>query len=290
MAVTSTCSEPNEKIAYDVIGPFKYPNKGKLYSLTIQDSFSKFVKFCPLEDCTSKSIAKALIEEWILNFGIPRVLLSDNGPNLCGEVMAEVARYFGIARITTAIGYPQANGSCERVHQTFGAYLRTTEQDMQQDADWAMRCKMAAYAINTTVHKTTGYTPHQLMYGRPPRLISAIHTDKPFITAESYIRELQLIQNEMWAKAKESTNKAKQATADRDVRVHPKRKTEDYKVGQMVWVKTETLQGKHNRTVNPWKGPFQVLEVTEHNLKIKKRLRETVVNKAHCSPRETTDM
>lgn len=61
MAIASTSFSPNEKIAFDVIGPFRFPNKSKLYGLTIQDDFSKFTKFCALEDCTANSIAKALV-------------------------------------------------------------------------------------------------------------------------------------------------------------------------------------------------------------------------------------
>lgn len=84
---TVTSSEPNEKIAFDIIGPCKYPDGRKLYGLTIQDDFTKYILFCGIRDCTAETVAKALIENWILYFGIPKILLSDNCSNLCGEVM-----------------------------------------------------------------------------------------------------------------------------------------------------------------------------------------------------------
>lgn len=96
LSLTSTASEPNERIAFDVIGPFKYPNKRKLYGLTIQCDFSKFILFCGIHDCTAEAVASALVENWILYYGIPKILLSDNGANLCGEVMTQIASYFNI--------------------------------------------------------------------------------------------------------------------------------------------------------------------------------------------------
>lgn len=284
MAISSTCVKPNEKIAYDVIGPFRTACNGKLYGLTIQDDFSKFTKFCALEDCSAKEVARALVEEWILCYGLPRELVSDNGRNLVGEVMGEIARYFGIARILTALGHPQANGAVEKTHQRLSEFIRATDEDLEKDAHWAMRLKLASYAFNTTRHSSTHYSPHQLMFGQAPRLISAIHTDKPFATPNSYIRELQLVQNELWAKARENIIAVKEKQAERDIKTKPKRQIETYVVGQKVLVKAETLQGKANRMEPVWKGPFEIAQVGEHSVLIKKRNRLCRISFADVKP------
>ena len=114
--VTATVSQPNERIAFDIIGPFKYPDGRKQYGLTIQDEFTKFIKFCGVKDCTAETVARHLIDDWILHYGIPKILVSDNGSNLCGEIMTSVANYFNIKRITTSIAHPQSNASVERAH------------------------------------------------------------------------------------------------------------------------------------------------------------------------------
>lgn len=284
MAITSTSFSPNEKIAFDVIGPFRFPNKSKLYGLTIQDDFSKFTKFCALEDCTANSIAKALVEDWILCYGIPRELISDNGGNLCGEVLTQVAKYFGIARVFTSIGHPQSNGAVEKTHQRLSEFIRVTDAELEEDADWSMRLKLASYAFNTTRHSTLGFTPHQIMFGRPPRLISAIYNDVPFVTANSYIGELQRVQNELWETARARIVNVKEKTAERDMLAKPKRKIEEYVKGQMVLIKTETLKGKVNRTVPVWQGPFEIAEVGDHIVWVKKRNRITRVNKGNIKP------
>lgn len=85
LSLTATVSEPNLGIAFDIIGPFKYPDGRKLYGLTIQDEFSKYIEFCGIKDCAAETIAKALIESWILCYGIPKILVSNNGSNHVGK-------------------------------------------------------------------------------------------------------------------------------------------------------------------------------------------------------------
>lgn len=163
MVLTTTSTMANQRVAFDVIGPFKYSNERKLYGLTIQDDLTKFIKFCAIKDCTADSIAKAFVEEWIYNFGIPKELLSDNGANLCGELMTQLARYLGISRVTTSIAHPQSNGAVERCHARLGEIIRATDSELEIDTEWATKLKMASYCFNTTVHQATGYSPHHLM-------------------------------------------------------------------------------------------------------------------------------
>lgn len=115
MTHTVTSSEPNEKIAFDIIGSFKYPDGRKLYGLTIQDDFTKYILFVGIKDCTAPTVARALIDNWILYFGIPKILLSDNGSNLCGEIMTNIAnvrrfrkKYSGINKADVKLFVPGA--------------------------------------------------------------------------------------------------------------------------------------------------------------------------------------
>lgn len=282
MALTTTCSAPNERIAYDIIGPFKYPSRGNRYALTIQDDFTKYITFCALEDCTAESVAKALIEEWILVFGIPREILSDNGPQLVGEVMTKVQDYFGIDRILTSIGCPRSNGSVEKAHLRLAEFMRATENEMEAFRNWTMKLKLAAYSHNTTIHRTTGFSPHHLMFGTKPRLISAVHTADPFLTGDTYIDHLQNTLHEIWSTAKERTLESKINSISRDHEKHPRRQNDDFVIGQKVLVTTETLKGKVNRTEPVYSGPFDIIAVNEHSLIIQKRKRESVVNKGNC--------
>lgn len=283
LSLTVSSSQPNEKIAFDVIGPFKYPQNQKLYGLTIQDEFSKYILFCGIKDCTAETIGKALVENWILYFGIPKILLSDNGSNLCGEVMTSISSYFNIKRIHTSVAHPQSNGSVERAHARLAEFVRATETEIENDVSWKSKLQLASYCYNTTVQTTTGYSPYYLMFGRHPRLITAV--GQPLeLHKDSYLDKFHSNLSIVWERAKQNIQRKKQLAIDRDDRDTQRRRIEMFSVGDQVLIKTATFKGRTNRTEPIWMGPYKVTEVRDTNIVIKKRNRTSVINKANCKP------
>lgn len=284
MTLTVTSGEPNEKIAFDVVGPFKYPDGRKLYGLTIQDDFTKYILFVGVKDCTAPTIAKALVDNWILYFGIPKLLLSDNGSNLCGDIMTDVASFFNIKRITTSIAHPQSNGGVERAHARLAEFIRATDSEIEESLDWESRLRTASHCYNTTVHSTTGYTPFYLMFGRHPRLITAIGNEVELMK-DTYLEAFQKNLKEIWIRARQNIENMKIKEVNRDKQKTNKRTIIDYKVDDEVWVRTEALRGKVNRMENPWTGPLVVLDVKENSLDVRRfRKKYSGINKADVKP------
>lgn len=60
------------------------------------------------------------------------------------------------------------NGQCERFNQTLLKMLGTLGE--YQKSDWTAHVPTLVHAYNATFHKTTGYFPFFLMFGRHPRL------------------------------------------------------------------------------------------------------------------------
>lgn len=281
LSVTTTASEPNEKVAFDVIGPFKYPDGRKLYGLTIQDEFSKFILFCGIRNCTAEVIAKAFVEKWILYYGIPKFLLSDNGSNLCGEIMTNVAAYFNIKKITTSIAHPQSNASVERAHARLAEFVRATETEIEESTSWEDKLKMASYCYNSTVHATTGYTPYFLMFGRQARPISGLTRDVGLVP-DSYLVKFDSNLKAVWRKARENIIKSKEVAMVRENKKVQRRVMDEFKVGDKVLVKVEVFKGRVNRTEPVWTGPFVIAQVNRDSVLIKKRNRQSLINKSRC--------
>ena len=70
-----------EFISMDVLGPLPTSRNGHRYILVITDRFYKMTVAVPMADQTAYTVAHALIDRWVACFGIPIVLLSDNGSN-----------------------------------------------------------------------------------------------------------------------------------------------------------------------------------------------------------------
>ena len=73
-------------------------NNGYQYLLLIGDIFSKFVHAVPLKDQTAPKIVDAFLRNWIYIHGSPFYLLSDQGSNIDGEVIAEICNELGIEK------------------------------------------------------------------------------------------------------------------------------------------------------------------------------------------------
>jgi transposase InsO family protein len=69
-------------------------------------------------------IAKLLIEELILVYGVPEALLSDRGTNLLSHLMMDICGLMGIQKLNTTAYHPQCDGMVERFNRTLKMMLR----------------------------------------------------------------------------------------------------------------------------------------------------------------------
>ncbi|KAG2872462.1 hypothetical protein PC117_g28023 [Phytophthora cactorum] len=69
--------------------------------------------------------------------------------------------------------HPQTDGQTERVNRVLGDLLKSYAHSFQQ---WSDCLPMAEFAINNSVHASTGHTPFYVNAMRHPRLPSVGHT------------------------------------------------------------------------------------------------------------------
>ena len=103
-------SIPFQKITWDIMGTLPPLVKGKRYILVITDLFTKWVEAFPLQETSSETLASILLNEVICRFGTPKVLHSDQGRNLCSNLISPSCDLLGIHRTNTTAHHPQGNG------------------------------------------------------------------------------------------------------------------------------------------------------------------------------------
>ena len=81
------------------------------------DYYSKFFEVSHLPNSKSKTVINH-IKPQLARYGIPEVIVSDNGSELSSHEFAEFAREYGFKHITSSLRYPQSNGLAERAVQT----------------------------------------------------------------------------------------------------------------------------------------------------------------------------
>ena len=70
---------PFERIALDIMGPLPESQQGNRYILVISDYFTRWVEAFAMADQEACTVADVLVKGFILRFGVPRQLHSDQG-------------------------------------------------------------------------------------------------------------------------------------------------------------------------------------------------------------------
>ena len=122
-------TEPFEKMATDIVGPFPRLRHGFKYLLTTICLASKYPDVVPIRDISAATVAEGLIEIFSRT-GIPRVLLSDQGTQFVSSLVKALCDRLGISRITTSTYHPQSNGCLERLHGTLVPMIRKSIGDI----------------------------------------------------------------------------------------------------------------------------------------------------------------
>ena len=76
---------PFDKWGIDIVGPFPKGKGQKKFLIVAIEYFSKWVEAEPVETITEARIIDFLWKNIICRFGLPRVLISDNGTQFCGQ-------------------------------------------------------------------------------------------------------------------------------------------------------------------------------------------------------------
>ncbi len=136
--------------------------------LVMTDVFSKYTLAVPTRDQRAASVAQALVTEWFYKFGIPGRLHSDQGRSFESLLIRQLCDLYGVKKSRTTPYHPAGNYQCERFNRTLHNLLRTLPASRKRD--WVACLPQVIFCYNTTLHQTTGESPHLLMLGQEPRL------------------------------------------------------------------------------------------------------------------------
>lgn len=122
--------EPNHVWAVDHKGWITLGDGGRCEPLTIADSYSRFVLVASAGSNTRAEQAKPVMERVFREYGLPRVIRSDNGPPFASTGATGLGSLsvwwikLGIRPERITPGKPQQNGRLERFHLTLLEAMR----------------------------------------------------------------------------------------------------------------------------------------------------------------------
>ena len=158
-------SEPFEVLAMDLVGPFPKGKGGYTHLLTTICMSSKWPEAIPLKSTTARAVAEGMMQVFART-GIPLQVLTDQGSQFVGSLVAHLCRDLHIDKVKTAPYHPECNGVVERMYGTLGAML-TKAASLGQD--WVGQVPFALFALRSSPNRDTGFSPFQLVYGHSVR-------------------------------------------------------------------------------------------------------------------------
>ncbi|PIK54590.1 hypothetical protein BSL78_08521 [Apostichopus japonicus] len=159
---------PMERVAMDILGPLPVTDTGNRYILCVADYFTKWTEAYAIPNQEAVTVARVFVEQFVLRFGVPLQLHTDQGRNFESNLFKELAQLLGIDKTRTTAFHPQSDGMVERFNRTLEAMLSAVVSENQRDWDeWLPHVTMA---YRSSVHETTGETPSVMMLGREMNL------------------------------------------------------------------------------------------------------------------------
>ncbi|XP_052109199.1 uncharacterized protein LOC107460736 [Arachis duranensis] len=158
-----TSSRPFSQWGVDLLGPFPVgPGQVKYLIVTI-DYYTKWIEAEPLASISSSNCRKFMWRQVITRFGIPEVVISDNGTQFTDKKFTEFLTGLGIRQKFFSVEHPQTNRQVESANKIILLGLKK-RLDNKKGA-WADELASVLWSYRTTEQSSTKETPFRLTYG-----------------------------------------------------------------------------------------------------------------------------
>ena len=227
--------------------------------LVVTDHFTRHAQAFPTRDQTALTVARTLWRKYIIHYGIPERIHSDQGKCFQAAIIQELCTLLGMEKSRTTPYHPQGNGMTERFNSTLLNMLGTLQPS--QKTDWKEHVETLTHAYNCTKHSSTGYSPFYLMFMREPRIaLDLAHTkeeeDDWGSDEVDYVARLRHTLEEAHRQAEINAEEARK----KQKRQHDKRtRPAEFAIGDRVLVANKGLRGRR-KIADRWEtDPYLVV-------------------------------
>ncbi|CAF1526076.1 unnamed protein product [Adineta steineri] len=230
---------PYSVISMDFCGPFVESPRENKFVLIISDLFTRHVTAVATSTNTAEITAMALYREVFCRYGVCSTLLTDQGTHFNNNLMRALTHLFGYNHIYSTAYHPQTNAVTERFNASFKVQISKLED--KHHHNWDDYLDPVVFAYNTAKHKTTQFSPFELLFGRSPQLPIDLPPQfytfaRPNICFENLQRILQVYHQQAQNNiiAQQQSNK---------VRYDKHRSDPHFQIGDHVFTKIFTARG-----------------------------------------------
>jgi hypothetical protein len=162
------------------------------YIVTFMDRATRWFEYILVKDISAATVAEVFLSHWVCRFGVPLILVTDQGRQFEAELFTQLSAVIGFHRFRTSAYHPQSNGILERFHRTLKASLRAHKED------WLITLPIVCLALRCIPNENS-ISPFTAMTGSniltPPGLFNSNQpSDSERLTAiQTLCRQLKQI-------------------------------------------------------------------------------------------------
>ena len=174
---------PLSRLSMDLkVMPKSY--KGHKFILCIIDEVTNYIITVPIYYSRSEEIGDVLIENIILKYCIPDYIIMDQDSAFMSIHMNYMFQRLNIKIETVA---PYNHQSLQAEHGIKSLTTNLTKHLREQGKMWPKYLPLVTLAYNTLNSPNLGnYSPHELVFGRKPKLLPDLETDPDIKISGSY--------------------------------------------------------------------------------------------------------
>ena len=210
--------------------------------LVITDHFTRYAQAYVTRTQTAQMTAKTLCDKFIVHYGLPQKILTDQGWNFESQLVTDLCELMGVQKIWTSPYHLQTNGQCERFNSTLINMLGTLPKEKK--SEWKNHIGTLVHAYDCIWNSAMGFSPYYLMFGRQPHLpLDVVLGLAPHTITEpnttKFIQKLR--EHTKWAHVKAEAFQAKEAQRHK-CNYDKRSRAADLKVGNTVLVHVTTFK------------------------------------------------
>ena len=249
------CDRPFQTVNLDLL-TLPTASDGSKYLLVLVDSFSRYTEVAPIKDKKADTVTEAIFQTWICRHGTPENFHSDLGKEFTNELLKNLCNRLNVVQSFTTPGHPQGNGKVERTNKQLIQFLR---KFLDSGRDWLQLLPYATFSINNTINKSTGHSPHYLLYYNHPVMPFQILDPKEKIYDESRVGDLittmKTVYNDVLQHNSDSFKKQK---VEYDKRCRDSR----FQLHDIVYLnQTADLDKVGKKLKKPFNGPYTIVQM-----------------------------
>ncbi|EIE90565.1 hypothetical protein RO3G_15276 [Rhizopus delemar RA 99-880] len=154
---------PFDHIGIDLLGPLPVTANENVYVLVMIDVCTRYIILRPLKNKQSDTVAKELIKIFG-DYGIPKIIQSDNGREFKNSLMHSLSKHLGIDRRYSTAFHSRGNGVSESAVKTT---LNTIRKMVNSNSnDWDDVLPIVQLASNYKIRHRSKSAPFSLMFAR----------------------------------------------------------------------------------------------------------------------------